>query len=161
MGPELLADQFGFNHSVVKINTSDLTHEDSLATGPGGGNCINWVLGHVVASRNSVLKILGCDPIWDAERAAPYSRGSQPITADNALPLEEILADYSSSQQTIAGALAKLTDKDLAAKSPVSFFKGDKETLGSVLAGFVFHEAYHIGQTGTLRHLAGKEGAIK
>lgn len=161
MGPELLADQFGFNHSVVKINTRDLTHEDSLVTAPGGGNCINWVLGHVVASRNGVLKVLGRDPIWDDERAGPYARGSEPITADNALPLEELLADYRASQKTILEALGELTDEDLKAKSPISYFKGDQETLGSVLAGFVFHEAYHAGQTGTLRHLAGKQGAIK
>ena len=161
MGPELLADQFGFNHSVVKINTRDLTHEDSLVTAAGGGNCINWVLGHVVSSRNGVLKVLGRDPIWDDERAAPYVRGTEPITAVNALPLEEILADYRSSQQTILHALGELTDRDLEARSPIAYFKGDQETVGSVLAGFVFHEAYHVGQTGTLRHLAGKGGAIK
>ncbi len=161
MGPELIAYQFDFNYNVAKINTGDLTQDESLATPPGGGNCINWVMGHVVTSRNGVMQLLGREPVWDAERAAPYSRGSEPITAADALPFEEILADYRRSQKTLREALAGLTDDDLKASSPIQFFKGEQETVGSALAAFAFHEAYHLGQTGSLRHAAGKQGAIK
>ena len=161
MGSELLADQLSYNHRVIEANTAGLTQENSLATPAAGGNCLNWVLGHVVTSRNGIAKLLGLDPIWDPQRAAPYSRGSEPITEETALPMEEILADFAASQKTILPALAGLTDEDLAAKSPLSFFKGDKETVGSALAAYVFHETYHIGQSGILRRVAGKEGAVK
>lgn len=161
MGPELLSDQLSYNHRVLEINTEGLTHDDSLAAPSGGGNSLNWVLGHVVASRNGMLKLLGREPIWGKERAAPYDRGSDPIAAETALPLAEIKADYAASQQTILAALGELSDQDLGASSPISFFKGDAETVGSALAAFIFHEAYHLGQTGILRRVAGKEGAIK
>ena len=160
MATELMSDQLSYNHGILKANTDGLTHEDSLAAPPEGGNCINWVVGHVVATRNSFLKLLGRDPIWDKERAAPYGRGSDPITARNAVPLEEILADYAASQEAILDALKGLSDDDLNAKSPMSFFKGEAETVGSAIAAFVFHETYHIGQTGVLRRVAGKDGAI-
>jgi uncharacterized damage-inducible protein DinB len=161
MGPELLADQLTYNQRVVAINTDGLTQEDSLVAAPGGGNCLNWVVGHVVATRNGLLKLLGREPIWGQERAALYRRGSDPIRADNALPLALNLADYAASQETILAALRELTDDDLAAPTEVRFFKGDAETVGSALAGFVFHESYHVGQTGILRRVAGKAGAIQ
>ncbi len=160
MGSELLADQLSYNHRVVKVNTEGLTHDDSLAAPAGGGNCLNWVLGHVTTSRNGIAKLLGLEPIWDEQRAAPYGRGSEPISAETALPTKEILADFAASQKTILPALTALTDEDLAVKSPISFFKGDEETVGSALAAFVFHETYHIGQSGILRRAAGKEGAM-
>ena len=161
MGPELLADQLTYNQRVLTVNTEDLSHQDSLAAASQGGNCLNWVLGHVVATRNSFLKLLGREPIWAEERAAPYRRGSDPLTAESALQVADILADYATSQQTILAALEGLSDEDLGAKSPQTFFKGDAETLGSALAALIFHESYHIGQSGILRRVAGKEGAIK
>lgn len=160
MGPELLADQFSYNHRVLEVNTQGLSQEDSLASPATGGNCINWVVGHVVATRNGILELLGHEPIWSSERAAPYRRGSEPITAASALPLPELLADFAASQKTLVKALSDLSDEDLIVKSPTTFFKGDAETVGSALAAFAFHEAYHVGQTGVLRRVAGKEGAI-
>ena len=35
------------------------------------------------------------------------------------------------------------------------------EAVGSLLAGLLFHEAYHVGQTGVLRRLIGMDGALK
>jgi len=161
MGPELLADQLTYNQRVLAVNTDGLTQEDSLVAAPGGGNCLNWVVGHVVATRNGLLKLLGREPIWGQERAALYRRGSDPIRADNALPLAAILADYAASQETILAALRELSDGDLAAATAMSFFKGDAETVGSAIAAYVFHEAYHIGQSGILRRVAGKVGAVR
>ena len=49
-----------------------------------GGNCFNWVLGHVVAHRNAVLAALRRPPISTAEEAAPYARGSRPLAETDA-----------------------------------------------------------------------------
>jgi hypothetical protein len=45
--------------------------------------------------------------------------------------------------------------------APFSPSKNPKETLRSLLTTVLFHQAYHSGQTGLLRRIAGKEGAIK
>lgn len=160
MGADLLADQLMYNHRVLQMNVDGLTHDDSLAAPTAGGNCINWVVGHAVSTRNGFLQLLGQGPIWDADRAKLYGRGSEPVTAENAVPLDEILADFDTSQKTLVEALQALSDDDLAAKTPMSFFKGDAETVGSAAAAFIFHESYHLGQTGVLRRIAGKDGAI-
>jgi uncharacterized damage-inducible protein DinB len=47
-----------------------------------------------------------------------------------------------------------MTEEHLAASA-------GKETVGDQLAFLQFHEAYHIGQAGLLRRLAGKDGAIR
>lgn len=161
MGAELLADQLFYNQRILTANLQDLTHDDSLASPSPGGNCINWVVGHVVASRNSMLKLLGREPIWDDDHAAPYRRASDPVTPDTALPLTEIVEAFGASQERLIEGLKSLTDVDMAARAPMSFFKGDEETVGSALAAFLFHESYHIGQTGVLRRVAGKAGAVR
>ncbi len=114
-GAEILANQLALNHGTVNVNTKGLTHEDSLVAPPSGGNCLNWVLGHLLVARNDLLKGLGRDPVWGEERVERYSRGSNPITAGEALPLGEILADFAASQETLVEAVNALTDDDLDA----------------------------------------------
>ena len=57
-------NQLGYLHSILKGQTADLTQDDSLFQPPGGGNCANWLVGHVVTSRNQMLEMLGRPPIW-------------------------------------------------------------------------------------------------
>jgi len=51
-----------------------------------------------------------------------------------------------------------MTDEEL--EVPVPWF-GEDVPKAIALAGLVFHEAYHVGQTGLLRRIAGKGGAIE
>lgn len=158
---EPLIEQLGYNQGVLKINLKDLSHEDSLVAPSRGGNCINWVVGHVAYARNNMLKILGKEALWDDDSATPYQRGSKPLTAENALTLTEIIEKYDAAQEAMIDALKGLSADEFAAKSPVSIFKGDEETVASAITFMVFHETYHVGQTGLLRRVAGKEGAIQ
>jgi hypothetical protein len=45
--------------------------------------------------------------------------------------------------------------------APISPTGNPKETVGSLLAALAFHEAYHVGQTGILRRVIGREGVVK
>ena len=155
MTAQLLARQFGLNHSVAHANAAGITHEESLIHPQLAGNCLNWVLGHVVATRNTVTEALGEPPIWDAAEALPYARGARPpLRHDAARPLPEILAALDRAQQIVDRRLRELSDADL--QKPLA---GDK-TLGEWLAALSFHESYHVGQCGLLRRLLGKAGAI-
>lgn len=160
MNAETLIMLYGYNHHAVKTNLEGLSHEDCLVQPEPGGNCMNWVLGHIVATRNQILKQLGKDPIWSENKTAVYDRGSEPITdRARALSLEEILGDLEKSQDSIVAGLKGMTERDLEAPA------GDKtagvKTVGQWLAFLQFHEAYHVGQTALLRRIAGREGAIK
>ena len=154
MNAESLKHMFGLNHYVIGVNARDLSHQESLACPEPGGNCANWVLGHIVATRAAVLGLVGEKHDWDAATIDRYKRGSKPITPGTAKPLPELLEALDRSQERLVAGLSRLKDEDLAKPA------GD-ETVGRKLATLQFHEAYHAGQLGILRRVAGKAGAIK
>jgi len=154
MSPELLQTLFDVNHRVLHRNVNGLTHEESLIQPPQGGNCLNWIAGHIVATRGGLLELLGEKPVWSSEEEVLYRRGSKPIQdGSRAKSLATILADYDRSQERVRAGIARLTEAAMKEK------RGD-DTLGGTLHILHFHEAYHIGQTAILRRMAGKEGAI-
>jgi uncharacterized damage-inducible protein DinB len=156
---EALNMLFGINYEVLKKNLNGVTHEESLIQPEGGGNCLNWVLGHIVATRDNAVRLLKQDPIWSKEIAGVYQRGSGPLRdGSNAQPLEKIVADLERSQDRLVAGLATVSEPELSAPSPD---KSIAETVGELLFVLQFHEAYHAGQAGLLRRIAGHEGAIK
>ena len=157
---DALLYQLTLNVRAIKANCHGVDHPQSLIAPSPAGNGINWVVGHVIAVRSRALhKILGLPPIFDEATAAPYERGSTPLAAADAQPLESLLALLSASQKTLPDAVAAMSDASLAAAAPQPSMPG-VTTVGSLLAGLAFHEAYHVGQTGILRRLLGLEGAI-
>lgn len=155
----IAAAQFGFNGFIAAKNTAGITHEESLVAAPNGHN-MNWVLGHVVAVRCKFLPGLGQESPWSEEQAAPYRRGIPFEDATQHLPFEEIARAFAITQERILAGLEPLTEEDLA--KPAPFSPGpQQETIGSLLATITIHDAYHLGQTGILRKVCGKEGAIR
>ncbi|UCH27416.1 MAG: hypothetical protein JSV66_07200, partial [Trueperaceae bacterium] len=47
------------NLAVIKRHTEGIDHEQSLATLHAGGSHLNWLYGHLIASRDSMLRALG------------------------------------------------------------------------------------------------------
>lgn len=136
------------------VNVKGLSHEDSMVQPPAGGNCLNWVAAHIVASRGAILDLLGEAQVWDTDRNDRFKRGSRPVQdTKDSLPFDSIVADFRRSQERIQAGLARLSDEELLEK------RGD-DTLADKLHFLQFHEAYHIGQAGLLRRMAGKECAI-
>jgi len=144
---------YGYNHHVIGVNSRDLTQEESLVAPHPGGNCANWVLGHIVYTRGAVLALLGEKPAWEAREWERYKRGSSPITSREARPFPEIFQALDRSQERLMAGLARLEGSDLGST-------GDEKSVAGQLAVLQFHEAYHAGQLGVLRRIAGKKGAI-
>lgn len=156
--PQVLIFLFAQNVSVIHMQTSGLTQEDSLLQLPFRGNCLNWVLGHVLATRYKFMTALGIDPVWTDAQRAVYDTGSEPITAENcdsAFQLEALLADLDESQARLEVFLRGKTLEDMNAPSP-----RPNMSWGQRLAFLAWHEAYHAGQTEYLRQLAGKNDRI-
>jgi uncharacterized damage-inducible protein DinB len=150
---------FGINYEVLKKNLDGVTHEESLIQPERGGNCLNWVLGHIVATRDYAIQLLNQAPIWDQEISSVYQRGSDPLRdGANAQLFAKIIADLDRSQERLVAGLSTVSEPELSAPAPD---KSAAETVGETLFVLQFHEAYHAGQTGLLRRLAGHEGAIK
>lgn len=155
-----LARQFDLAGFTVTENTEGLSNEEGLTGPPAGGNCANWVLGHILAARNRAFPLLGLEPFWDAERQQRYDRGSPPVTAASAaVPFPDLVRTFGRTQEQLRGALQRVDAAALAARLP----QPDSilgETVGSALVALSFHEAYHAGQLAILRRLVGKEGKL-
>jgi hypothetical protein len=147
---------------VVRRNTSDLTHDDSICQPQPGGNCLNWVIGHLLWVYDMLLPALGQEPVLGDRIPSGYQRhSSDQLNPSQTLPLSEVLAAFDQASTRFQAGLASVTPELLDSLAPFSPSNNPKETVRSLLISVSFHQAYHSGQTGLLRRLAGKEGAIK
>ncbi len=155
-----LARQFGLAAFTVQQNTEGMTQEESLCAPPAGGNCANWVLGHIVHTRSTIAALTGGEPFTGDDHEKLYGRGSPALVdADKAMQTTELLQHYSRSTEQLQAFLARATDEDLAQALPEPHeILGS--TVGEALTAFAFHEAYHAGQLGILRRVMGKSGAL-
>ncbi len=155
---DLFVRQLSFTQFVLINNTKDVTHEESLIQPQPGGNCMNWVVGHILVARNQLLSVLGRETVWDDSIGLPYKRGSKAILGDDPSlrRFETLVQDLTLTYERIQPALASCDEGRMDEASPFSPTNNAEETWGSLLAGLLFHESYHAGQTGLLRRAAGK-----
>ena len=153
---------FELTYTVFHRNTEGISHDDSVQSPDPAGNCMNWVAGHVVVSRDGLLQLLGQSPVWGADEAATYKRGSAPLTdPSKALPWPAIVSALESSQERLRAGLAALTPEQLASPMPADRNPFGVGSMGETIAALSFHESYHMGQFGILRRLSGRKGAIQ
>ena len=147
---------------VVHMNLAGLTQAESLVHPKPAGNCANWVLGHLIAIYDQVLPLLGQEPVLTADVRARYDRGSAGLH-DGAKPLDiaELHTLWDESSRRVDAGLAALDTDALGRPAPFSPGGDPNETIGTLLMTIAWHQAYHVGQTGLLRRLAGKKGAIQ
>jgi uncharacterized damage-inducible protein DinB len=157
---ETLTTQYRMNGFIVRINLEGITQAESLVRAVPNGNHINWIVGHVVSTRCALLPALHQEPPVDREKLGPYTRGSHVVGDAEYLSLEQLLQWFDETQERVLAGVAALTDEELAAPAPFSP-GGGPETLASLLMKSTVHEGYHLGQTGILRRVIGKPGAIK
>lgn len=159
---DVLRHQAGMVHQVVKINVDGFTQSDSLIQPQPAGNCLNWVVGHLLAIYHQVLPLLGQEPVIENSVIQRYNRGSAPmLNGAEALDISGMMAAWDECCMRVDAGLAGLSDETLATPAPMSPTGNPDETIGSLLSTVCWHQAYHAGQTGILRRIAGKPGAIK
>ncbi|HEY1502169.1 MAG TPA: DinB family protein [Acidobacteriaceae bacterium] len=158
----VLRDQGRAIQKVLRINTEGLTQQDSLAQPAPGGNCLNWVVGHMLETWDGLLPVVGQTPVLGRQALERYKRGSAALRdAADALPIETLLAAFDEAANRMDEGLAALTEQKFDAPAPFSPSNNPHETVRSLLTVVMFHQAYHVGQTGVLRRIAGKEGKIR
>jgi uncharacterized damage-inducible protein DinB len=147
------------NLGIVKAQTKGLSHADSLLQLPFRGNCLNWVLGHMAANRNTMLRFLGEEAILSEPQAERYGYGSEPVCGDagDILTLEQLLAVLEQGQGALAARLQTVTVEELAGE--VQSFLGTT-SIGQLTFFLFWHETYHVGQPEYLRQLAGKDDKV-
>lgn len=153
--------QFEIIRRVLGRNLEGVTDEQSLRRPTPAGNCLNWIVGHLVASYDRLLPVLGQEPVWGEAEHRLYQRGSEALTDGSpALPLSAIREAYETAHGRLLAGLSALPAERLADPAPFSPGGNPDETVGTLVYGFAFHQAYHLGQTGLARRLLGLPGAI-
>src|SRR5689334_14627220 len=101
MGNEIFIIQFEFIYKALSLNIENITNEESVIFPETGGNCMNWMLGHIFDYRNRMLAILNQEPIWSKETIVCYKRGTNAASEkDNFLQWQQLL-NYLSHTQTL------------------------------------------------------------
>jgi hypothetical protein len=147
---------YRFAHVALERNLEGLTEPEALATPAPGGHCVNWLVGHILLSRNRVHALLGLEPAWPASLGSsePYRRGSDGDLGPDTPTLDALRAARERSQEQVLECLGRIGPDRLAERATETM------TVAEQLSFLGFHEAYHVGQAGLSRRLLGKAGAI-
>lgn len=136
--------------SYVRNLLDGLTHADSLVQPPVAGNCINWILGHIVCYRNYALAVCALPPAIEEATAQRYARDSAPVTgaATDVAHFAMLLAAYEQSHRALCAYLDQTTPEALQETVSAAGFTMPR---GDLLTSFMRHESYHAGQFELLR----------
>ena len=164
MSKDLVLQGAHVSHGMIRINLDGVSHEDSLRTAGENGNCINWILGHIVTYRGRVVEKLGGSQFLSSDEVDLYSRGSAGISAmtNGVADLSKLSSLLEESMKSLRDLIREMTAEQLAESvGAESFPVPVKDTsLGAWLNFMQLHEAYHAGQIGIVRRALGKKGKI-
>ncbi len=149
---ENIISSFARNIMFTKQMTEGFTHADSLVQPPVTGNCVNWVIGHIVAYRNRILTVLNEPTVLTEQLAARYARDSKPILGDEPGigQFAELMTALDVSQERLAAGLRSLTPEQAAIELTFGQFTMSKPEWMLFL---LRHEAYHTGQLELLQEV--------
>ena len=155
-----LIDFYDRNIQIIKMQTEGLTNQDSLIQLPFRSNCLNWVVGHVLANRCNILALLGAEDLRPELNLDHYERESDPISGNEAgvIPLEDLVNYLEESQQRLGAALENETEASLQRLAP--YRDRPEKELAFWLFFLYFHDCYHVGQTEILRQAAGTDDKV-
>jgi uncharacterized damage-inducible protein DinB len=154
---EQISSDLTRNYNVLLAQLDGLTHEDALLQVPFRGNCLNWVLGHMLTYRAAMLALIGAKPLDGAGAYERYGHGSEPVTSDGSdvVNLDRMRSDLAVTEERLSARLPEMTDAEL------QHLPADEERTVIQRLGFLaWHDTYHTGQTEYLRQLAGTDDKV-
>lgn len=154
---------FGFQariiYGIVKRSVSGLSHQESLISPPLADSCLNWVVGNLVRVYEELLPVLGQESVISTAAVARYGRGTPSLlNHDEALPISVLAKAWDRIADALDTGLMSLTSSELEAPAPFSPIGDPDETVRSLIAVILLHQATHAGQAGLLRKIAGQPG---
>jgi uncharacterized damage-inducible protein DinB len=155
---QAVAQQFELMYRVAAANLEGMTQDQSLIQPSSGGNCANWILGHLTNVQNGAMQLVGEKSVWDSDQ---LSRASfDPITGPaKAIEWNTLRERFLGSRERFLSAVSRLSDEAMAETVPHPF--GGTCSRAELLNTLAFHQSYHTGQLAISRRIAGLEGAIK
>jgi len=156
----VLSAAYARNLEIIKMQTENLSQQDSLIQLPFRGNCLNWVIGHILTNRFNIIRLLEAEDLLPGVDLSPYERESDPIQGEDegVLPLKELLGYLEETQNTLSKLFEKETPESL--QRPAVYRDRPEKPLAEWVFFLYFHDSYHVGQTELLRQAAGTDDKI-
>ena len=142
------------NQNSLASAVDDITHTESLLQLPGKSNCMNWILGHIVVYRDSMLAGIRQPTFFPASQTKLYAARSQPITPESkSVRLNKLLKLLDKSHDALMVWLES-NPKGLRKKTPEDIQPRKGVTVVEHFAELCWHESNHVGELHALRELA-------
>ena len=155
---DTLIQKYKLTAYIIRRQTEGITNEESVLQPPVRGNCMNWILGHILNDRNLVLGLLGEKSVLNKTETERYQRESDPVTRfEDGIPFDQLLEKFDLSQKRIVAGLREISSERLA---EIAEAGTRKEEVGALISFIHWHETYHTGQFELLRQLAGKNDKV-
>jgi len=118
---------------------------------PGAdANSMQWILGHIIASRYSILQLMGSDS--NQPYGPLFSKNAEPKEPGEYPSVEELKESWNQAAKELNDRLEELTEGEL--EKPIERkFPGVDSTVMGGITFLHFHESYHIGQLAYIRRL--------
>ena len=149
------AQTYRFNSDFLVKMVDDFSPEEWLRRPDEKCNHIAWILGHLVWSRERIVRRLGAE--WSQPWLGLFARGGKCDDAA-AYPSRDVLLEgWHEVTGVLSGALENAREDALSAASGPPSLDGKVSGIVNFLA---IHETYHIGQASYLRSWLGHKGLM-
>ncbi|MCZ7553783.1 MAG: DinB family protein [Anaerolineales bacterium] len=141
--------------NLIKMQTEGLELEDALIQPQPSGNCMNWVLGHLLENQIEQLELLGAESPVERSLLTVYQRDSEPLVGEcpEAWQLPELVAGLEEMHSALVARLGQMSAADFEREV---IYRDKSMTVGWRFLFNLFHYTYHLGQLEQLRQLAGR-----
>ena len=150
---EILARQFAFDDSFLKVLVEDFSLPHWGKSAGGGTNNAHWILGHLAVSRRFLARLIGAEldkEDWEAN----FDMGADFGVPEGSPAPPELFTHFINAGKVLAAALQDLSEEDCERELKRPFPDGSRTVAGA--ARFLQnHELYHFGQLGLIRSLCG------
>lgn len=140
---------------VVGAYLGDLSDSDLMKRPHPQCNHINWQIGHLIVSENSMLKNVvpgGMPPLPPGFEAMYSKEAAANDDPSKFATKEQLMAALKTQRQATLNGLAKASEEDLGKESGVSY----APTVASLYSMQGSHWLMHCGQWVVVRRLLGK-----
>ena len=152
---QALSAQIDLQTRLFNNVTEEITDSESSLRKSEYINNMKWIAGHILHTRlGSMSRVAGLQP--DGMYEAQFGRGNSFDPSATYPPIEEIRQKWQATAAAISEGISNMPEEVAAAKSGAQVPIAD-DTVRGLVSFLVSHEAYHIGQLGLLRKMAGKE----
>jgi DinB superfamily len=116
-----------------------------------------WIVGHVVATRGIILRLLG--GTWDTPWQKMFDRGAALASPDSYPSVDELKRGWELVSAQLMTTLEGVSAETLGQPGPKGIPSFDQKMSGTI-AFFGFHETYHVGQLAYLTKWLGGEPVV-